>query len=140
MRRISRNLMPETLKNLGLEIALKELCESMSQKQFHIQFEAFDLSENIPFKIQLSLYRIVQESISNVIKYAQAGNVIVQISQHENTINLTIEDDGIGFDTTKVDYGLGIKNIKNRTALINGTVEILSEKGKGTTINVECYV
>ncbi len=140
MRRISRNLMPETLKNLGLEIALNELCESMSQKQFHIQFEAFDLSENIPFKIQLSLYRIVQESISNVIKYAQAGNVIVQISQSQNTINLTIEDDGIGFDTAKVDYGLGIKNIKNRTALINGTVEILSEKGKGTTINVECYV
>lgn len=140
MRRISRNLMPETLKNLGLEIALKELCESMSQKQFYIQFEAFDLSENIPFKIQLSLYRIVQEGISNVIKYAQAGNVIVQISQHENTINLTIEDDGIGFDTAKVNYGLGIKNIKIRTALINGKVEILSEKGKGTTINVECYV
>ncbi|MGG5505773.1 MULTISPECIES: tetratricopeptide repeat-containing sensor histidine kinase [unclassified Myroides] len=140
MRRISRNLMPETLKNLGLEIALKELCESMSQKQFYIQFEAFDLSENIPFKMQLSLYRIVQESISNVIKYAQAGNVIVQISQHQNTINLTIEDDGIGFDTAKVDYGLGIKNIENRTALMNGTVEILSEKGKGTTINVECYV
>lgn len=140
MRRIARNLMPETLKNLGLEIALKELCESLSQKQFHIQFEAFGVTDNIPFKIQLSLYRIVQESISNVIKYAQANNVIVQISQHENTINLTIEDDGIGFDTSKVVYGLGIKNIKSRTALMNGTVEILSEKGKGTTINVECYV
>lgn len=140
MRRISRNLMPETLKNLGLEIALKELCESMSQKQFHIQFEAFDVSDSIPFKVQLSLYRIVQESISNVIKYAQANNVIVQISQHENTINLTIEDDGIGFDTTKVNCGLGINNIKNRTALINGRVEILSEEGKGTTINIECYV
>ncbi|MDM1094930.1 tetratricopeptide repeat-containing sensor histidine kinase [Myroides odoratimimus] len=140
IRRIARNLMPETLKNLGLEIALKELCESMSQKQFNIQFEAFHVSDNIPFRIQLSLYRIVQESISNVIKYAQANNVIVQISQHQNTINLTIEDDGIGFDTSKVDYGLGIKNIKSRTALMNGTVEILSEKGKGTTINVECYV
>lgn len=140
MRRIARNLMPETLKNLGLEIALKELCESMSQKQFHIQFEAFDVSKNIPFKVQLSLYRIVQESISNIIKYAQANNVIVQISQLENTINLTIEDDGIGFDTSTVDYGLGIKNIKSRTALMNGTVEVLSEKGKGTTINIECYV
>ncbi|MCL9809070.1 tetratricopeptide repeat-containing sensor histidine kinase [Flavobacterium luminosum] len=140
MRRIARNLMPETLKNLGLEIAVKELCESMSQKQFHIQFEAFDLSDNIPFKVQLPLYRIVQESISNIIKYAQANNVIVQISQHENILNLTIEDDGIGFDTTKVAYGLGIKNIKNRAALMNGTVEILSEEGKGTTINVACHV
>lgn len=140
MRRISRNLMPETLKNLGLEVALKELCESMSQKGFHIQFEAFNLSKDIAFKIQFSLYRIVQESISNIIKYAQASNIIVQISQYENIIHLTVEDDRIGFDTTKVDYGLGIKNIKNRIALINGTVDIASEEGKGTTINVECHV
>lgn len=140
MRRISRNLMPETLKNLGLEIALKELCESMSQKQFQIQYEAFDVSDSIPFKTQLSLYRIVQESISNAIKYAQANHVIVQVSQHQNMLNVTIEDDGVGFDTSEVNYGLGIKNIKNRAALIHGAVEILSEKGKGTTINVECHV
>lgn len=139
MRRISRNLMPETLKNLGLEIALKELTESMTQKNFHIQFEAFGLSDTIPFKIQISMYRIVQESISNVIKYAQATNVIVQVSQHQNVLTLTIEDDGIGFDTRTVVYGLGIKNIENRAALLNGTLEIISEKGKGTTIYLECY-
>lgn len=140
MRRISRNLMPETLKNLGLEVALKELCESMSQKQFHIQFEAFNLDQKIPFKVQLSIYRIAQESISNIIKYAQANNVIVQISQHDQLLNLTVEDDGVGFDSKKTVYGLGIKNIKNRTQLINGTVDIQSEIGKGTTINIECYV
>lgn len=140
MRRVSRNLMPETLKNLGLEIALKELCEAMTQKQFAIQFEAFNLSENIPFKTQMALYRIAQESISNITKYAQATNVIVQISQNNNVLNLTIEDDGIGFDKSEIVYGLGIKNIQNRVELINGTVEITSNKGEGTTINVECYV
>lgn len=140
MRRISRNLMPETLKNLGLEIALKELCESMSNKHFSIQFEAFNISENIPFQTQLALYRITQESISNVIKYAQAQNVIVQISQNEKTISLTIEDDGIGFNKLEINYGLGIKNIENRVRLINGTLDIISKKGEGTTINVECNV
>lgn len=140
MRRISRNLMPETLKNLGLEIALKELCETMIQKQFVIQFEAFNLSEDIPFKTQMALYRIAQESISNITKYAQATNVIIQISQNKNILNLTIEDDGIGFDKSEVVYGLGLKNIQNRAQLINGTVEIVSNKGEGTTINVECYV
>lgn len=140
MRRISRNLMPETLKNLGLEIALKELCEAMTQKHFAIQFEAFNLSENIPFKTQMALYRITQESISNITKYAQATNVIVQISQNKNILNLTIEDDGIGFDKSEIVYGLGLKNIQNRVQLINGTVEIASNKGEGTTINVECYV
>ncbi|SFI84522.1 tetratricopeptide repeat-containing sensor histidine kinase [Myroides guanonis] len=140
MRRISRNLMPETLKNLGLEIALKELCESMNNKHFSIQFEAFNISENIPFQTQLALYRITQESISNVIKYAQAQNVIVQISQNEKTISLTIEDDGIGFNKSEINYGLGIKNIENRVRLINGTLDIISKKGEGTTINVECNV
>ena len=140
MRRISRNLMPETLKNIGLEIALKELCETMTQKYFTIQFEAFNLSENIPFKTQMALYRIAQESISNITKYAQATNVIVQISQNNNVLNLTIEDDGIGFDKSEIVYGLGLKNIQNRVELINGTVEIASNKGEGTTINVECYV
>ena len=111
----------------------------MTQKNFHIQFEAFGLSDTIPFKIQISMYRIVQESISNVIKYAQATNVIVQVSQHQNVLTLTIEDDGIGFDTRTVVYGLGIKNIENRAALLNGTLEIISEKGKGTTIYLECY-
>lgn len=139
MRRIARNLMPETLKNLGLDIALKELCESISPKNLNMQYESYNVSKNIPFKIQLSLYRIAQESISNVIKYAHASHLIVQISQHENTIHLTIEDNGIGFDSTKVVYGLGIHNIKNRSALINGSVEVLSEEGKGTTITVECY-
>jgi len=140
MRRISRNLMPETLKNLGLETALSELCESMSYKKLRIQFEAFDLSENIPFETQLALYRITQESISNVIKYAQANNVIVQISQNDNLLDLTIEDDGVGFDKNQITKGLGLKNIENRVQLINGTVDITSVKGEGTTINVECYV
>lgn len=140
MRRISSNLMPETLKDLGLEIALKELCEAIPQKQFAIQFEAFNLSEKIPCKIQMALYRITQESISNITKYAQATNVIVQISQNNSILNLTIEDDGIGFDKSEIVYGLGLKNIQNRVQLINGTVEIASNKGEGTTINVECYV
>lgn len=140
MRRIARNLMPETLKNIGLEIALKELCEAMAQKHFSIQFESFNLSENISFKTQTALYRIVQESISNITKYAQASSVIVQISQNDDLLSLTIEDDGVGFDKSEVVYGLGLKNIQNRVQLINGTVDITSTKGEGTTINVECYV
>ena len=140
MRRISRNLMPETLKNLGLEIALKELCETMTHKKLFIQFESYNLSKNIPFNTQLALYRITQESISNVIKYAQASSIIVQISQDSNKLNLTIEDDGIGFNTSEITYGLGLKNIENRAKLINATIDLISNKGEGTTINVECYV
>ncbi|KKX50446.1 hypothetical protein L950_0210075 [Sphingobacterium sp. IITKGP-BTPF85] len=55
-------------------------------------------------------------------------------------MNLTIEDDGVGFDKNQITKGLGLKNIENRVQLINGTVDITSAKGEGTTINVECYV
>lgn len=140
MRRIARNLMPETLKNLGLEIALKELCESMSYKNLNIQFEAFDILANIPFEIQLALYRIAQESISNAMKYAQASNIIVQVSQNNDLLQLTIEDDGLGFDRGKITKGLGLRNIENRVRLISGKVDIIAKKGEGTTINIECYV
>jgi two-component system NarL family sensor kinase len=140
MRRISRNLMPETLKNLGLETALKELCDSMNHNHLAIQFEAYNLCRHVPFKTELALYRIVQECISNVLKHAQASTVIVQVSQNENSLQLTIEDDGIGYDQDSIVYGSGIKNIENRVQLINGLLEINSSKGEGTTINVECHV
>jgi len=139
MRRISRNLMPETLKNLGLDIALEELAESMSRPDFHIQFESYNLQEGIPFKIQLAFYRITQEALSNVIKYAQASMVIIQVSQDEQKLDLTIEDDGVGFDPSEVSYGQGIANMENRAKLINAKFELTSEKGAGTTINVEAY-
>ncbi len=139
MRRISRNLMPETLKNLGLDIALEELAESMSRPDFHIQFESYNLQEGIPFKIQLAFYRITQEALSNVIKYAQASMVIIQVSQDEEKLDLTIEDDGVGFDPSEVSYGQGIANMENRAKLINAKFELTSEKGTGTTINVEAY-
>lgn len=140
MRRISRNLMPETLKNLGLETALRELCESMANKNLKVQFEAYNLSRSIPFETELALYRITQECISNTLKHAHATLVIVQISQYGNRLNLTIEDDGRGFEKSKTTYGLGIKNIKNRVSLINGTLEMATSQGEGTTINIECYV
>ncbi|WHT38652.1 histidine kinase [Myroides sp. mNGS23_01] len=109
MRRISRNLMPETLKNLGLEIALQELCESMSHPHLPIQFEAYDIQDGLDFSIQLALYRITQEAISNVIKYAHASSIIVQISQNERELSLTIEDNGMGFNQETITHGLGLK-------------------------------
>lgn len=140
MRRISRNLMPETLRNLGLTMALRELAELMTSKALHIQFEAYDVQDDIPFQTQLAFYRIAQESLSNVIKYAQANHVIVQVSQHNQDLSLTIEDNGIGFDEDAVNYGLGIRNMKNRARLINGRLVVSSKRNAGTTVTVECNV
>lgn len=140
VRRISRNLMPETLKNLGIEVAMNELCESMSNPRLEIIFEAFNIQNTIPFTYQLAIYRIAQEALSNVIKYAQASKVIVQISQNNEVLSLTIEDNGIGFNSQEIIRGQGIQNMENRAQLMNATLDIVSEKGEGTTINMEAHV
>lgn len=140
MRRISRNLMPETLRNLGLTMALRELTELMTSKELHVQFESYDVKDDIPFQTQLAFYRIAQESLGNVIKYAQANQVIVQISQDNQGLSLTIEDNGIGFEQDAVNYGLGIRNMKNRARLINGSLIVSSKRNAGTTVTVECNV
>jgi len=140
MRRISRNLMPETLNKLGLDVALKELCETFSTPNLNIQYERYNLQKQFPFTLQINLYRSVQECLSNAIKYAQATSIIVQLSQSENLLQLTIEDNGIGFQIDEVKHGLGLSNINNRIKLINGKLEIISTISEGTTINMECYV
>ena len=140
VRRISRNLMPESLKNLGLETAMNELCDSMSNPKLEITFESFNINQSLPFLYQLAVYRITQEALSNCIKHAQATKVIVQISQNNELLSLTIEDNGVGFDLKQGKTGHGLQNMKNRAKLLNATLEIVSEKGEGTTINMEANV
>lgn len=140
VRRISRNLMPESLKNLGLETAMNELCDSMSNPKLEITFESFNIDKALPFLYQLAMYRITQEALSNCIKHAQATKVIVQISQNNELLSLTIEDNGVGFDLKQGKTGHGLLNMKNRAKLLNATLEIVSEKGEGTTINMEANV
>lgn len=140
VRRISRNIMPETLENRGLKEALQELCQSMNNQHTHFHFESFELSHKIPYNIQISLYRICQEAISNIIKYAHATEVIIQLSQNNNTLQLVIEDDGIGFDLKNTSTGLGIKNMENRMHLHQGSFSIYSAINEGTTITATCQI
>lgn len=137
MRRIARNLMPETLQQLGLELAVKELCDLNKSNTLAIQFEAFDLNPTWTFEVDLAIYRIIQESINNIIKHAQATHVIIQLSQINNTLLLTIEDNGKGFDINGVNHGLGLQNIQNRATLIQAKLTLISAPGEGTTINLE---
>lgn len=138
VRRISRNIMSETLQNRGLEYAIQELTESINTVQINFHFEAFDISKNISKNIQLTLYRICQEAVSNIIKYAKADEVIIQLSQDQNEIRLTIEDNGIGFDKETINKGLGLNNMKNRMELLNGSILIQSAYNQGTTIEATC--
>lgn len=139
LRRIARNMVPETLLKFGLEVALKDLCEFHMRDGLHISFESFNLEKNIALNVQLNIYRIVQELISNAIKHARAKNILLQCSQNGDAIFITLEDDGIGFDTAILSEkkGMGLDNLKNRVAFLQGHFELSSAVNEGTTINIE---
>lgn len=138
IRSIAFNLMPQTLVQLGLVPALKEMSERInSSGQILICIESFDTPERLSEVQEISLFRAIQEWINNVVKYARAKSIEVQLVGHESEIAVTIEDNGDGFDSSVLESsaGNGWKNIKSRVNLIKGTVDIDSHaERKGTTL------
>lgn len=139
LRRISRNMMPEALIRSGLMAAVKDMCDQLTTQGMRIQFNAFGLDEkSIPAGTQLAVYRIVQELVSNAAKHSGAGKIIVQCSMEENTLFITVEDNGKGFDIAKEYDGMGLSNIRNRVDFLKGSMQIDSSN-EGTVINIELY-
>jgi signal transduction histidine kinase len=123
--------------------SFKTMLESFFEQQNEITNTHFELEINqainwdsIESNIKMNLYRIVQESVQNVNKYAKAKKVIAVVNLYNNAIHVDITDDGLGFDTSKTKEGIGLKNMNSRMAAIGGTIEIESSKGKGTHINL----
>lgn len=139
LRRIARNMMPEALLKFGLDIALKDLCGSMMSESVRINYQSLNIEDNIPQATQVTIYRIVQELLTNAIRHAQATAVLVQCSQNGDTFLITIEDNGNGFDTAQLSQakGIGLSNVKRRVDYLHGNMEIISAKNEGTTINIE---
>lgn len=139
LRSVARNLMPESLLKNGLSYALSDLCEFYSNNRVKVNFVNLNLQENFPLNFQINVYRIIQELLSNAVKHAKATSILVQCSQEENSMLITVDDNGIGMDVEKAkeSKSLGIKSLQNRVDLLNGKMEIISEKNKGTSVNIE---
>ncbi|MBO6630587.1 MAG: hypothetical protein JJ936_03335 [Psychroserpens sp.] len=90
--------------------------------------------ESIPNKTKINIYRIIQESLQNIYKHANANAVKISIQLKNNVICLSINDDGDGFDINKSKKGIGIKNINSRVNEVEGTAEFNSEINKGTEV------
>jgi len=136
LRLIARNMMPQTLLKFGLEVALKDLTESAMSNAIHIDFQPLNISGNIALEEQIIIYRIVQEMLTNTLKHAQATEVVLQCSENEQHFYITLEDNGLGFDTSNYKKGLGLENIKNRVAYLKGKFDLESSSA-GTTIDIE---
>ncbi len=137
IRKICKSLVPPSLGDLTLKEALRDLLDPMKITNKKVRLLAKSLKEDVLNNdLKISMYRIAQEQINNILKYAQASEITIQIKQTDTEVYLLIEDDGKGFDVTKKRTGIGITNIINRAALYNGTVYIDSSPGNGCRLNV----
>lgn len=141
LRNISHNIMPATLSKLGLAPALKNLAEKISShKGVQVVFIAHDIENRLNEQTELSIYRIVLELINNVVKHAAATKATVQMVKYPDYINITVEDNGKGFDTAKTadeKTGIGLGSVAARVEYLKGKMDIDSQKGKGTTVVVD---
>jgi PAS domain S-box-containing protein len=131
---LSNSLVPTTLELLGFKKSLHQLFETyLADESFHIHLSLEEGLDQLDPEIQILLFRILQEQLNNVLKHAQAQNIMISLSRTDQ-IRLSIMDDGKGFDTSLPRAGLGISNIIDRVDLYNGSVKILSEPQKGSTL------
>jgi signal transduction histidine kinase len=139
IREISHNMMPSSLTKFGLTSALKQFTNKINALgKIEIELQIVGFKERSDEKIELVLYRIVQEIISNIIKHAEAKKVSIELVRHDDELILIIEDDGRGFDTAKTEnHGIGLKNIATRVEYLNGNVNFDSSIGKGTSVVIE---
>ena len=138
VRRISHNMMPHALSISGLKGAIEDLGIQLQEQGFQTTVEINQLPDNIDSTKQIVIYRLIQEIISNIRKHAKAKNILIQLIAHNNELNLSIEDDGVGFDykaSIKKD-GLGLKSINSRVDFLDGKIEWDSQLNKGTTLTI----
>jgi signal transduction histidine kinase len=133
MRRVAHHLMPDSLSRFGLKTALTDFCNSIPTAEFNY----YGNGQRFDRKLEVVVYRIVHELVNNALKYANASHILVQIVQEKHRLALTVEDNGVGFNTEAVTEGMGIQNIRTRVVSFGGTMDLRSSAEKGTEVNVE---
>jgi two-component system CheB/CheR fusion protein len=138
-RHIAYELHPSVLDDLGLVVSLKALCDEFAKtEKMRVNFAAGKLPDLVPQKIASGLYRIAQESLRNVAKHAKAKHLSVALAVRDRCLELSLEDDGIGFTpkAVKGKGGLGLVSIGERARIVGGALSIESKPGDGTRISV----
>jgi signal transduction histidine kinase len=139
VRRISNDMLPSGLEEFGLKYAIEMLCdkiESASRLVINLNISGLERMEN---RLELSLYRILQELLNNTLKHANATEVNISFITDNQQLTITYQDNGQGFDLEKLSKrGLGLKNIESRVNMIHGKLEYMTdlEKGMGIVLSV----
>jgi PAS domain S-box-containing protein len=138
VRDISHDLMPEVLESFGLNEAVNQVCRNLHDRSgIQVKFDSVDMEDSYDPLVEVNLYRIAQELLNNVQKHAHSKRVFVSLMDHGDTVSLTIEDDGMGFDPEADMNGIGLKNIHSRIKMLGGQIDVESAENSGTLVNIE---
>lgn len=138
IRGISHNLMPKTLSKLGLYPAIDELVNQFRTAAPQIKFNYYRKTSANHFSetATINIFRVIQELLANVVKHSEATEVTLQLIKHSDSLMISVEDDGKGFDTREVKSGIGLTSVESRVQMLNGTLSIDAAPQNGTFISV----
>ncbi len=136
VRNISHNRVSGEWVKFGLVSAQYQLCNTLVEtRRMHVHALTFGLEERLNSRMEIALYRVIQELLNILLKQAKATEVNIQLNKVENNLNIVVEDNGVGFDVEAAfqKHGMGLRSIETRINKLNGSFSIDSGKGRGTT-------
>ncbi|MDR3140483.1 MAG: tetratricopeptide repeat protein [Tannerellaceae bacterium] len=133
LRRVAHHIMPATLIDKGLIIALDDFYRSIPEVEFHYT----EAGSRFDAEKELVLYRCAYELVNNALRHAAASRIDVHLTMNEKTVYLSVVDNGCGFDPHAVSMGMGMNNMFARLSAFGGRIDIYSEPGKGSEVNIE---
>jgi signal transduction histidine kinase len=138
LRRVARNMMPETLLRLGLRDALDDFCSVMGRdKPYRVVFSSYGELFRVPARYETGIYRMAMELINNAVRHSGANVITAQLIYDNGRVHLTVSDDGKGFDTGAPVAGTGLAGLRSRCKSLGGTLVIESSPGSGTEVSAE---
>jgi len=138
LRRLAVDLRPAILDHLGILPALRWYVQQLTeQADLPIQFNGPDKMERLPEAVELVLYRVAQEGLTNAIRHSHAAHIEVILEESPDALRLRVVDDGVGFDSQKLDRGLGLLGMRERVELVNGKCGVDTMPGEGTCLWAE---
>ena len=140
LRRVAHNMMPEILLKFGLDEAVKEYCNTVNATGLvKLNYQSHGLENRIEKSEEIIVYRIIQELLNNILKHSGATEGFVQLIRENSRLNVVVEDNGRGFDPDLPanSKGAGLSNIRSRVDYLKGQLDVHSEPGKGTLVNIE---
>ncbi|MGY6276418.1 ATP-binding protein [Methylomonas sp. MgM2] len=138
LRSMMQQLHPLVLSELGLKATLEDMVDHWSERnpELDLQIHCDDAVDSLDKNVTRQVFRVIQECLTNVIRHAEARRVSIRLTllESDKVLELTVEDDGLGFDVRNIDLGFGLRGMKERVSSLDGELKFVSELGKGTTV------